>query len=115
MGGNRTVRNFFENYYGIKIPNHLDVHHIDNDCNNNDITNLLLLPHHLHMEYHEWLNEYLKIDHSSFDGLLHGYNQYNSIVINKFGEVLQRCQKWILRKVELDQALLLKEGFVDGN
>ena len=29
-----------------------DVHHIDNDHNNNDMKNLVLIPHELHQKYH---------------------------------------------------------------
>lgn len=29
-----------------------DVHHIDNNHNNNDIRNLVLIPHELHQKYH---------------------------------------------------------------
>lgn len=39
--------------YGIDIPSDYDIHHIDLDHSNNEIGNLLLLPHALHIRLHE--------------------------------------------------------------
>ncbi len=35
-----------------EIPDGYDIHHIDGDRNNNDISNLLALPSELHRKYH---------------------------------------------------------------
>lgn len=48
-----NYRKLYAERYGISIPKGYDIHHIDLDHNNNDITNLLLIPHVLHMRLHE--------------------------------------------------------------
>lgn len=43
-------RKFYAQYYGIKVPEDFDIHHIDFDRSNNDPSNLLMLPKNLHKE-----------------------------------------------------------------
>ena len=102
-------RKIFEEYYGVKIPNGFDIHHIDGDRNNNDISNLLMLPHTLHAEYHEWCFEYTKLmSTQDLDCKLCGYNQHKFMVIEEFGKVLEKCREWILYKANLDQRIFIE-------
>jgi hypothetical protein len=45
-------RKLYEQTYGITIPHDFDIHHIDFNHNNNDISNLVALPKELHNRLH---------------------------------------------------------------
>lgn len=108
-------KKIYESYYNIEILSGFDIHHIDNNRKNNDISNLLMLPHLLHVRYHNSLNEYMKMQkNGSFNGLLRGCNQYNFSNIIEFGEVLEECQKWLLYKMELEQKRMLSKEVKNG-
>jgi hypothetical protein len=46
-------RKIYENYHGIKIPKFMDIHHIDGDHSNNDVSNLKMvtIPEHYDIHY----------------------------------------------------------------
>lgn len=46
-------RKIYAERYGIVIPEGYDIHHVDLNHDNNDIANLLLMPHGLHMRLHK--------------------------------------------------------------
>ena len=48
-----NYRKLYAERYSITIPEGYDVHHIDLNHENNEIGNLLLLPHDLHMKLHK--------------------------------------------------------------
>ncbi len=52
-----NYRKFYEEQLNIKIPKDFDIHHIDYNHSNNDITNLVALPKDLHHKLHEYYNE----------------------------------------------------------
>ena len=52
-----NYRKLYEQAFGIKIPSDYDVHHLDFDHSNNDLSNLLLLPRKLHQEIHKFERE----------------------------------------------------------
>ena len=45
-------RKYYEKHFNVKVPKDFDVHHIDCNRNNNDITNLVAIPRVLHRRYH---------------------------------------------------------------
>ncbi len=49
----RNYRKRYGVYLGIKIPTDFDVHHIDNNPNNNNFKNLVAIPKELHVRYHD--------------------------------------------------------------
>lgn len=53
-----NYRKIYEDKCKIVIPKNYDIHHIDFNRNNNDIENLVMLPHELHTKYHELLTKY---------------------------------------------------------
>lgn len=55
MGKNFDYRKYYKEYYGIEFGSEYDVHHIDFNRGNNDISNLILLPKKLHRKYHFYL------------------------------------------------------------
>lgn len=48
-----SYRKLYENFFGITIPAEYDIHHIDFCRDNNQIENLILLPHNLHQFLHK--------------------------------------------------------------
>ena len=55
-----NYRKFYENQYKVKLNKNFDIHHIDYNHNNNDITNLVALPKELHHRLHNAYNEYIQ-------------------------------------------------------
>lgn len=105
----RGYRKVYEDYYGIKIPAGMVIHHIDEDPENNDPKNLLMLPSELHQRYHTCKNAMLAIL-PHFDGELRRYNQYSFAVLADFAEVLRECQKWMGEQEMLGVRKWIKEG-----
>lgn len=50
-----NYRKFYEKYYNIKIPVNWEIHHIDANRKNNDITNLIMIPKKLHSALHNYV------------------------------------------------------------
>lgn len=48
----KNYREYYKSYFNIKFGNNMEVHHIDMNRDNNDISNLLLLPKDIHQKYH---------------------------------------------------------------
>lgn len=88
----------YKRYYGIDFGKDYVIHHIDFDRNNNDISNLLLLPKELHTQYHIILN------------ILGGNNGLVDLRLNRtiktfanLPQCISECQKWQLwKKYEYD-------------
>lgn len=51
-----NYRKIYENALQQKIPIEFEVHHIDLNHYNNDITNLVAIPKYLHKEFHKYVN-----------------------------------------------------------
>ena len=49
-------RKIYENHLKQKIPKGFEVHHIDLNHYNDDITNLVAIPKKLHTEFHKYIN-----------------------------------------------------------
>ena len=103
----------YKRYYNIEFDNNYDIHHIDFNHNNNDISNLILLPKELHTKYHLCLNEL-----GCFDGNLKFNAKINihiedgrSDLLVMLGEVLQEIKKWKIYKIQLDMNIQNKGVF----
>lgn len=107
---NNKYRKIYEDYYGIEIPAGMDIHHIDEDRENNDIANLLMLPKDIHSRYHIWKREFDRLER--FDGLLLSHNQYAFTVIAEFGKVCEECVRWMGLKSQLEMRKMM--GDVHG-
>lgn len=104
-----NYRKKFEQHYGIKLSKEYEVHHIDLDRNNNDISNLLILPKKLHKEYHACLNSINtgKEKHKiCFDARIYGNsvstNSYQMVLVKRVVDVLSECSIWYDYKMYLD-------------
>lgn len=52
MAKSFNYRKYYKDYYSIEFGREFDIHHIDRNRENNDISNLILLPKTLHQKYH---------------------------------------------------------------
>ena len=105
-------RDYFKKYYGIEFSKKYEIHHIDLNHNNDDITNLMLIPKDLHEKYHKAVANYnclLSNNKSILDvkicGNMLSNNIYNMEIIADLIEVLQECNKWYDYKMFLDGKL----------
>lgn len=58
-----NYRTVFKKHYNIDFGNDYEIHHIDLNHDNNDISNLMILPKELHNKYHKLLNEHEETSH----------------------------------------------------
>lgn len=94
---------FYKKYYNIEFDSEYVIHHIDENRENNDISNLILIPRNLHIEYHtcsarcEFENRiYGK---SLFIDTLHGFND-----LKEYYQIAEKLNPWIEFKESLDVA-----------
>lgn len=105
-------RKLYETHYGIKIPPGFEIHHIDQNRNNNNIKNLLLLPKRLHSQLH-WVNNTLFAYFDNSKKILqimsnaHHCN-YLSSTVEMWRVLCEEMPQWIRRKEYEDS---YKEGF----
>ena len=108
--GDKKYRDLYKKYYNIDFDSSYEIHHIDFDRNNNDISNLLLLPKDLHSKYHTLLQ---RIDCKNYKS---GYFLFNIKINPYFGifgtstvedvlefyKVLEDCREWAIKKQFMD-------------
>lgn len=108
-----NYRTYYKNYYGIDFDKNYDIHHIDFNHNNNEISNLLLLPKELHSKYHLLINELGGIDEKGnikFNALINLMaSSYAAPIIEKLGSTLQEINKWVIYKQQLEMQIKNKE------
>lgn len=95
---NYKARKIYKEFLGKDIPKGMDIHHIDEDPTNDDLSNLLMLPKELHGRYHQWKRYFDAMMDSKNDGLLLSRNQMNFTVMAEFGKVCEECLYWIAYK-----------------
>lgn len=107
-----NYREKFKKYYNIDFSKEYEIHHIDLNHDNDDISNLMILPKELHSAYHRCVEEakrYSKIQDKyniSFDCRIFG-NQLCSNCLQlessyNLINVLYECSKWYDYKKYLD-------------
>lgn len=94
----KNYRKLFEQSYNIKIPDDMEIHHIDLDHNNNELENLMIIPKELHNEYHKVLSEFERT-RIQIINIITG-NELNNIVESEnilisFLEIKKKCNKWL--------------------
>lgn len=93
----------FKKHYGIEFDKNYVIHHIDENRENNDISNLMLLPAALHRRYHLYKRV---IDNHSLPTKICGneVNQGNYYLeyYKKFIAIFTECNKWYDFKMYLD-------------
>ena len=89
--------------YGITWDADLEIHHIDRNRQNNDISNLILLPGYLHHELHICLNEAVFMSEQGTAGdviermmarVFNYGDTYDQRVFLRLSYVLSECKRW---------------------
>ena len=95
--------------YGITWDVGMEIHHIDRNRQNNDISNLILLPGHLHHELHICLNEAVVMIEPVTAGdifermmarVFNYGNSYDQEALFRLLLVLSECKRWGFLKSE---------------
>ena len=93
--------------YGITWDADLEIHHIDRNRQNNNISNLILLPGYLHHELHICLNEALFMSEQGTAGdliermmerVFSFGKSYDQEIFLRLSYVLSECKRWGLLK-----------------
>lgn len=105
MNGKFDYRKFYKDYYGIDFGSDYVIHHIDFNNDNNDISNLLLLPNKLYRRYMFALNGFeakcgvvnisFKIEENN--GNMYGYNMMKMLC-----ETMEEINLWVNKKADMD-------------
>ena len=86
-------RYIWEEYYG-KIPDNMEVHHIDRNRSNNDISNLTLMSANNHMSYHNIGNDYRKRSVKQYDlngNYIRTFNKIRDFENGKYSSEIVKC------------------------
>lgn len=117
-----TLKNYrlkYKRYYNIDFGRDFEIHHIDLNRENNDISNLLLLPKKLHAQYHLVLNV-LSVcpDKPKADGFIdvrlsnETISHYEFVMFEKLPSIISECQKWMeFKRYKYDKSI---ENFIFG-
>lgn len=103
----KNYREKYKRYYGIEFGEEFDVHHLDLNHDNNEISNLLLLPKELHHKYHMalcWLmpeDNFVKFDVRICGDHLDSHSLQLQAMEN-FIQVLNECKEWYDKKFAMD-------------
>lgn len=97
-----NYRQYYKEYYGIEFGEDYSVHHIDMNRDNNNISNLLLLPKKLHNRLHFTYNifkESIK-DYEDISSLFNPmFSDFNVSCAKKYFETIIEVRKWYVHKV----------------
>lgn len=98
----KNYREKYKRYYGITFGKEYAIHHIDGNRENNDISNLLLLPTKLHSRYHasrdiflSYAKDGLCLDLTYSGACLRGLQFYQ---LDDLRNVLSELQEWVEAK-----------------
>lgn len=101
----KNYRTIYKRYYEIDFDKSYVVHHIDFNRENNDISNLVLLPKELHEKYHTIINSItISIDKPKADGFIDirlsnlNLTDYNFNMFKLLPEIILECSKWLYFK-----------------
>lgn len=111
----KNYRYKYKRYYGIEFSKDFDVHHIDFNRENNDISNLILLPKKLHRKYHMLGNMLF----GSGDGQISKthtqiclYNVvHTSKTLEEFAKTMQEMKEWVVYKNDLEVERRVKQTY----
>lgn len=105
----KDYRKLYKEYYGIEFGKEFAIHHIDGNRNNNEISNLLLLPLSLHSKYHAYKFEFESCCEYKLEcGLTYGDMMARSLQLFYFDRlysVLQEINFWIEQKQLADMKI----------
>lgn len=96
-----NYRQYYKEYYGIEFGKEYSVHHIDMNRDNNDISNLLLLPRFIHNKLHLMYNSY-KNSHNKFTDISSlfdsNFSDHDVVCAKMYLETVYLARKWYIYK-----------------
>ena len=98
-----NYRKYYEEFTNTKLNPDFDVHHIDGDKDNNDISNLVALPKNIHSEYHRLKNIELNLN-TDLKSILDNGHKHNEFALSQafhFVKIHSECNKWMDYKMYL--------------
>lgn len=99
----KDYREKYKRYYNIDFGSEYVVHHIDENRQNNDISNLLLLPRELHSKYHTYKTQYMMIPYDpDLSTSASMARRLYKTTYNDFEKVLEEAEKWVDLKYRMD-------------
>lgn len=99
-----NYRKYYAEYYSISFDSSYHIHHIDLNKDNNDISNLILLPSKLHTRYHYILKVINNNNNESKQGLIdfrissvlfNNYEDTSNKMLIFIPNLILECQYWI--------------------
>ena len=94
----KNYRLKYKRYFGIDFGTDYEIHHIDFNRENNDISNLILLPKELHKKYHFYINQMSNPnDENGFiDFRLSNttVTDFSAGYLHTLADVMNECSKW---------------------
>ena len=96
-----NYRKLYSDHYKIAIPEGFDIHHIDEDRENNDISNLVLLPSRLHHQYHFYKSIAMKWNPGG-DLYSQDISSYNLKSVEAYCKACNECKVWMHLKSYMD-------------
>lgn len=114
-----NYRKLYKDYFGIDFDKNYDIHHIDFNRDNNDISNLILLPKDLHAKYHTLINSLGGIDKNGCISIniyinIHCSN-YGEQFLKQLGETMEEINRWTLYRSQLEMQRFHKVGINNGS
>ena len=106
----KNYRLKYKRYYGIEFDSNHDIHHIDGNHKNNDISNLLLLPKDLHQKYHELTLKLHYVGDLSKLTISKLTVWYTADLLTELCEVLKNIRFWIARQEFLQLSIKEKQA-----
>lgn len=113
-----SYRSKYKEFYDIDFGPEYAIHHIDFNRDNNDISNLILLPRKLHARYHMCLNAVCLASYECSDlksmfsldeiAMHRGYG-YCLKMLKQLMDTMEECEYWISLK-ETGYSGFLPEG-----
>lgn len=98
----KDYRKIYKEYYKIDFGREYEIHHIDFNRENNNISNLLLLPKALHAKYHMVINAIsISTEKPKADGFVDlrlsnsNITDYYASMFDLLPEIMSECNKWI--------------------
>jgi hypothetical protein len=99
----KNYREKYKRHYNIDFGSEYVVHHIDENRQNNDISNLLLLPRDLHSKYHTYKLQHMMTPF--YSDLSYSSSISRSLyrtTYNDFEKVLEEAEQWVNLKHSMD-------------
>lgn len=100
----------YKKFYNVDFGSELEVHHIDENRDNNDIDNLILLPQKLHNLYHEYIKYANDFDRVGFKNIFFDNSIRQQINIKGIYELFDTMTSWSTLKDDIK--LLRARGYL---